>query len=79
MTAQNAESLCPEKLRRAFAPHCFDGTEVHGTIDHELRGLEHGVTAMNIKRAIELQYRNCIPVDVIVEIVSKPLEPEELA
>jgi hypothetical protein len=60
-----------EKLIRACALHCFDGTEVHGTIDRELCGLEHGVTATNIKRAIEAKYRDSIPGDVVIEIVSK--------
>jgi hypothetical protein len=63
--------MTDEELRNALAPHCFDGTEVHGVIDCELRGLEHGVTAMNIKTAIEAKYQNCAPVDAIVEIVSK--------
>jgi hypothetical protein len=32
-----------------------------------------------IKAAIKMQYRNCISVDAIIEILSKLLEPEELA
>jgi hypothetical protein len=63
-----------DKLRRAFAPHAFDGSELHHEIDHELRGLENEVAAANIKRAVAAKYRNAIPTDAVIEIVAKLME-----
>jgi hypothetical protein len=73
-----SEKLCnlarEERLRRAFAAHCHDGTEIHHVVDHELVGLEHGVTAMTIKRAIEAKYKNSVPLDAVIEIICELVE-----
>jgi hypothetical protein len=63
-----------DKLYAALAQHAYDGTEVHHVVDHELRGLEHGVTAPNIKTAIEAKYHDTIPIDAVIEIVGKLVE-----
>jgi hypothetical protein len=72
------ESLCHDqrtaKVLRAFAPHCFDGTEIHHIVRQELRGLEHSDAANSIMRAIEAEYRDCIQRDVVLELVGKFLD-----
>jgi hypothetical protein len=73
----SAAALCrdqfAEKLRRALAPFCFDGTECHGVINAELRGPENEPAASNIRHANVSQYRDTIPRDAV-----KLLEDGEL-
>jgi hypothetical protein len=70
---------CADRARRALAPHCFDGSELHQKVNAELRGIEYGPTAINIRSAIEEQYRGALPLDVAVEIVAGLLEDGERA
>jgi hypothetical protein len=66
------------KLLSALEPFCFDGTELHRVIDSELRGLANEIAASNIRHANLAQYSDCVPVDVVLEIVFKLLEDGEL-
>jgi hypothetical protein len=59
------------ETRKALAPYCFDGTEVHPVVDQELRGLENQATAQKIKRAIEARYRNTVLLDTVVEQIGE--------
>jgi hypothetical protein len=63
-----------DELRRALEAHARDGTELHGVVDRELRGLELENPAGRIKGAIEEHYRDSIPVDAAVEIIAKYFE-----
>ena len=65
-----------EKLRHAFAPFCFDGTEINDVIDHTLPGLENETAATRIKSAVEAKYRDTVALDIIIEIVAGLLEFE---
>jgi hypothetical protein len=66
---QKYDDARAQRRLRALAPYIFDGTEVHRVVNLELRGLENEIAASNIRHAIQSQYRNTIPVDVVIEIV----------
>jgi hypothetical protein len=68
-----------EKLHRALERFSFDGTELHCTINAELRGPENEIAASNIRHAVLSQYRDTIPRDAVIEVVDKFLEDEALA
>jgi hypothetical protein len=86
MTIEGEHSLEPEQLglimtdgpsviaRGAFAPHAFDGTEIHYVIDQELCGLEHTAAAAAIKAAIKQKYQDAVPLDAVVEIIAQLIE-----
>ena len=76
--AKAARGLHEEKLRRALTPYAFDGTEIHRVVDLELRGLELEIVASNIRHAIVSQYRQTVPLEVVIGIVAT-LAEEELA
>lgn len=65
-----------EKLHRALATHCFDGSELHHVIDRALPGLEQAAVAAAIKAEIKARYSNSIPIDVVIERVLTLLETE---
>lgn len=67
-----------ELLGRALAAHLYDGTEAHGDIDRDLRGLEHAAAAAAIKIALKAKYSNTIPVDAAIEVFIRLLENGEL-
>jgi hypothetical protein len=56
----------------------FDGSECFGIVAAELHDpeLEHAASA--IRHAILSQYRDCVPVDAVLEIVGELLEDEGL-
>ena len=66
------------KLLAAFKPFLFDGSECFRTINAELPGPENEIAASNIRHANLAQYRDCIPADVVLEIVTKLLDEEKL-
>jgi hypothetical protein len=57
------------KLLRALEPFCFDGTECHHVINAELRGLENELVASNLRHANVSQYRDCAPLDAVINVV----------
>jgi hypothetical protein len=67
-----------ERLRRVLERHCHDGSETHHVVDHELRGLDHGTAAANIKRAVKAKYQNTISIDAVIEIVVNLADDGEL-
>jgi hypothetical protein len=71
-------SSLAERLRRVLAPFTFDGTEVHNTINSELRNPEDEIAASNIRHVNVSQYRDTVPVDAVIEVVGKWLEDGEL-
>jgi hypothetical protein len=77
------ERLCAylqaEKLHRALAAHCHDGTEVRRVIDRELRGLENEEAVAVIKRSVEATYCDTITIDTAVEIVMQQEESRRCA
>ena len=73
-SAQMCRLSREDKLRRAFAPHCFDGSELYDVIDQELCGLEHAAAAAAIKAAVKQKYQDVVPLDAIVEIIAKLME-----
>jgi hypothetical protein len=68
--AKMARGSHEEKLLHALAPYTFDGTEIHRVVDLELRGLELEIAASNIRHAIVSQYRQTVPLEVVIEIVA---------
>jgi hypothetical protein len=79
LSAQVADCLRADRLHRAFSSHALDGSECHHAIDLELRGLENAEAAAKIKRAISVQYGDTVAVHVVIEIVCRLLETEELS
>jgi hypothetical protein len=75
---QTCSMLRKEKLRRAFAPYCLDGTEIHCAIDHTLPGLENEIAATRIKGAAEAKYHDTIRFDIVIEIVAGLLDEGEV-
>jgi hypothetical protein len=66
-----------ERLRLALAPFTFNGTEVHNTINSELRGPESEIAASAIRHANVSRYQGTVPVDAVVETVLKFAENED--
>jgi hypothetical protein len=66
-------------LRRALERCTFDGTECHGVVDAELRGLELELAASAIKHSVLSQFRGCVPLDYAIEVVLALLDNGELA
>jgi hypothetical protein len=78
--AQSAvRTIIPEWLLRRLTKHSFDGSEVHGVVERELRGPENEIAASAIRHAIVAQYRETIPVDAVVEIIAELLDKGEPA
>jgi hypothetical protein len=73
-----AESLLAE-LRRALVQHAFDGCECHSIIRRELRGLELEAASSSIQYAVRARFRDCVPIDVAIEVVGKLFDDGELA
>jgi hypothetical protein len=63
------------RLLRAITRHAFDGTELHGVVNASLPGLENELIASNLRHAILAQYRDTVPLDVVIVAL---LETEEL-
>ena len=68
-----------EKLYRALAPYLFDGSECSRTINAELPGPENEIAASNIRHANLAQFCDCVPVDIILEVVGKLLDEGKLS
>jgi hypothetical protein len=71
-------NITSEKLIGAAASITFDGTEIFAVVDSQLHDPELALAAAAIRHAILSQYRGCVPVDAIVEIVGRLLEDGEL-
>ena len=72
------EKLCTDLLREQLRQFTFDGSECHAVVNTELKNPEHAIAASNIRHAILSQYRDTVPVDVVIEIVSKLLDEGKL-
>jgi hypothetical protein len=64
------------KLLRALEAHGYDGSEVHGVIDHALPGLENAAAAEVIKTAVKSKYANSIKIDIAIELFLAQFEAE---
>jgi hypothetical protein len=66
-----------QRVAKLLLACCFDGSECHDVVNAELRGPENEIAASNIRHAIVSQYRDTIPLDIVVEIVAGLLEKGE--
>jgi hypothetical protein len=69
-----AAGVCRDQLWR----NSFDGTEVFAAIDRALPGLENATAAARIKAAVQKQYRNTVPLDVVEADTSSDPEQADL-
>jgi hypothetical protein len=63
--------MITDKIISALERVTFDGSECHAVVNTELKNPEHEIAASNIRHAILSQYRDTVPVDVVIEIVLK--------
>jgi hypothetical protein len=74
---QIADHARAERLLRVLAQYTFDGTEIHHIVDHELRGLGHEIAQSNIRHAIVSQYRDTVPIDLVIKTLMAALNEKE--
>ena len=69
----------PKWLLDRLAQHSFDGTEIFRVIEREFPGPDHEISMSAIRHALIAQYRNTVPIDVVIEIIAGILDDGEPA